>query len=511
MKILFLGHAFHKITKSSNFFLDLLKVNFDRVDIEYIDTEYPPLIEALSGQRVHDLVILWQLDYLAPAFLAAGYRTVVVPMYDGSANMPYEHWIGMNGASFVNFSRTLHERVIAAGCRSMLVKYYLPPVKEKQLPTFEDLRGVLWMRRPQDRLTPKLIQDMLGEQLSVLHVHNAPDDGQPRSLSDPQYAVSAFQITESIWNRDSNAYLNALTKCNVFFAPRMSEGIGMTMLEALSRGLLVIANDDAVHNEYVSNWVNGILFNRDNIGSFCLPLDKARDMAFCGWCGAVSGYQEWLETRQQIVEYIKDTPEPTSVGDPISPAFTTALWDAYVLGGESYRHFLREHVADLDNREVIRKVAAPFRTLLHAETRERRALDEDGLFFGTSPKSVGRKHGLKEFDAFSAFLANDTMGFTVKLSNSNNFTHDACIVVDCEMLEEVRDGWIVLVHVNRKICTRFLLQTLPGKFEIPIPLSGLRSNDLDVMLSFLYIGLADTAADLPKIKFTSVRLEEMCV
>lgn len=508
MKILFLDHAFHKKTKSSNFFLGLIKDNFDSVDVEYIDTESPSEIKALRSQRIHDLVILWQLDYLAPLFLAAGYRTVVVPMYDGSANMPYEHWIGMSGASFVSFSRTLHERVIAAGCRSLSVKYYLPPVKEAQLPTFKDLRGILWMRRPQDGLAPKLVQSMLGGQLLSLHIHNAPDDGEPRSLNDPQYGASAFQITESRWSRDTNAYLEALPKCNVFFAPRMSEGIGMAMLEAFSRGLLVIANDDAVHNEYVANWVNGILFNRDHVGSVCVPLDIARDMAFCGWRGAVSGYQEWLDTRRQIVEFIKDTPEPASVSGWISPAYATALWDAYVLGGESYRHFLREHVVVWDNREAMQKVASPLRTLIHFETQGRPVLDEDGLFFGTSSRSVGRKFGLKEFDAFTAHLASNTLGFSAMLSNFNDTNHDADIVLDCTLLEEPIDAWTLLAHVNRNVCTSLSLPMLPGEFEIRIPLGGVLGNGLDVMLSFLISGLKKHAADLPKIKFTSVRIEK---
>lgn len=511
MKILFLDHFFHKKTKSNNFFLDIIKDNFDSVDVEYIDTESPSEIRALRNQRIHDLVILWQLDFLAPLFLQAGYRTVVVPMYDGSANMPYEHWIGMRGASFVNFSRTLHERVIAAGCRSLLVKYYLPPVKEEQLPKFEDLRGILWMRRPEDRLTPKLIQDFLGGQLLSLHVHNAPDDGKPRSLNDTQYAASAFQITESRWSRDTNAYLEALSKCNVFFAPRLSEGIGMAMLEAFSRGLLVIANDDAVHNEYVSNWVNGILFNRENVAYTCVTLDIARDMAYCGWCGAVSGYQEWLDTHRSIVEFIKDTPEPMSVSARISPTYAMALWDAYVLGGESYRHFLREHVVDWDNRETVQKVAPPLRTLIHSETINPPVLDEDGLFFGTSPKSVSGKFGLKGFDAFSAHLGNNTAGFSVRLGNFNDAAHDANIVLVCSLLEEAQDSWSVLVHVNRDMRTRMSLPTQRGEFEIRIPLSAILGNRLEVILTFLNFGSNDQTANLPKIKFHSVRLEEISV
>lgn len=507
MKILFLDHVFHRKTKSSNFFMDLIKENFDWVDVEYVDTECPSDIKALRSKRIHDLVIIWQLDYLAPIFLAAGYRTVVVPMYDGSANMPYEHWIGMSRASFVNFSRTLHERVIAAGCRSLTVKYFLPPVEEGQLPTFENLRGILWMRRPQDGLTPKLVQRMLDGQLTSLHVHNAPDDGNPRKLSEPEYETSAFQITESHWVRDTNAYLAALPRCNVFVAPRMSEGIGMAMLEAFSRGLLVIANDDAVHNEYVSNWVNGILFNLHNVGPFHVSSDMARDMAVSGWYGALSGYLEWLESRRQIVEFIRDTPEPASVTVPVSPAYTTALWDAYLLGGDSYRHFLREHVVNWDSRDTLQRIASSVRSLINIETRNRPLLDEDGLFFGTSSRSIGNKHGFSAFDAFSALLAKQSAGFSIKIGEVDNLASDAAIVLKCCLLEMAQEGWKVLVHINRELCLRLPLNNLPEEFEIRIPVCGIRGSDLDVLLSFVNFELEDQTVDLPRIKFFCVKLE----
>lgn len=511
MKILFVDHVFHKKTKSSNFFLDLVRANFEQVDIEFVDTDSPSAISALQERRVHDLVILWQLDYLAPLFLAAGYRTVVVPMYDGSANMPYEHWIGMRGASFVNFSRTLHERVIASGCRSLPVKYYLPPVKKEQLPHFEDLRGILWMRRPQDGLTPHFIENMLGGQLRSLHVHNAPDDGEPRVLSSPGLGVGAFPLSESRWSRDTNAYLDALKACNVFFAPRMSEGIGMAMLEAFSRGLLVVANDDAVHNEYVSNWVNGVLFNRDIVGSVTIPLDMARDMAYVGWRGAVSGYQEWLETRRRIIEFIKETPEPDSTAGSISPAFVMALWDAYLLGGDAYRHFLREHVVDWGDHDALRTLASPLKALVGGEGASMPLLDEDGLFFGTTSRSVGRKSGLSAFDAFSAHLANETVSFSFKLRSLAEIDSMARLVLDSALLEDCGDGWNVLVHINQSIHARVKLPSLAGSFQIEIPLGGVQKNELLVMLSFVRLESSESAFTLPKIKFISVKLEELAV
>jgi len=346
MKVLFIDHVFHKKTRSTNFLLDLLRENFEHVDTEYVDIEGTRHIDALQKARVHDLVVIFQLDFLAIPFLATGIPTVVVPMYDGSANMPHEHWLAMNSASFVNFSRSLHERIGEAGGRSMLLRYFVEPCEEAALPNFDDLRGILWMRRPQDGLTPKYFESLLPDQLATLHVHNAPDDGSPRDLSDPEYRVRSVLLTESGWGSSSDGYRLAMQKCNVFFAPRMSEGIGVAMLEAFASGLLVVANDDSVHNEYVANWANGVLFARDSTGPFALTPQRAKEMAFNGWHGAAAGFDEWKNRREDIVKFIREAVACDRPSNGFNQNFLVALWNAYLLGWDAYRRFLTENVVD---------------------------------------------------------------------------------------------------------------------------------------------------------------------
>ena len=48
--------------------------------------------------------------------------------------------------------------------------------------------------------------------------------------------------------------------CDVYIAPRSCEGIGMGFLEAMSRGLCVVAFDAPTMNEYIQDGVNGLLY-----------------------------------------------------------------------------------------------------------------------------------------------------------------------------------------------------------------------------------------------------------
>jgi hypothetical protein len=399
MKLLFIDHAFHQKTHSSDFFLTLLRQQFE-VEVLYVDVEEDSTIVPQAPLESYNVVMLWQMDFLAPYFLRKGIPTVVVPMYDGSANLPALHWKVSKAARYVSFSRTLHDRISAAGAESLCVKYYLPPVEESQLPTFTELRGILWMRRPDEGIHPRMVGRLLGNQLKSLHVHNAPDDGKPRLLRSDAYWSEAFPITESTWSLQASPYLQALRGANVFIAPRGAEGIGMTMLEAFAHGLLVIAHDDSVHDEYVANWINGILVHKDNSSHFQLTLAQARDIALSGWHGARAGYQAWVEQIPEILRFVQETPRPERHPEADSADFLPALWSSYLLGIRTYEDFLDANLRDLDDEDE------------DSLSRLKLGFDSDALHFGYHHRSVRRKAGFGRQDVFTGWLRGNSASFS---------------------------------------------------------------------------------------------------
>ena len=56
-------------------------------------------------------------------------------------------------------------------------------------------------------------------------------------------------------------YLSLSEKCNVFIAPRKKEGIGITIVEAISKGMFVVGYNDSTMNEYVSDKKLGFIFD----------------------------------------------------------------------------------------------------------------------------------------------------------------------------------------------------------------------------------------------------------
>jgi hypothetical protein len=340
MKILFVDHAFHRKTNSSGFFRELLRTCAEVVEI-YVDPQTPTsaLNLELAG---FDLVAVWQMDFLAPLFLARGMRTVVVPMFDGSGAMPDLHWQWSNQARFVNFSRRLHHRISALGGSSFLLRYYKPPAPERHLPDFTQLRGFFWRRAPETGINLALVKQLLGASLDTLHVHDAPDNPDLDMREDFSIALPKISVTRSTWFEDPAEYERRLSAANVFIAPRPAEGIGMAMLEAMSRGMVVIAADQGVHDEYIANWVNGVLFNLHAPGAVTLTADNAAALGRAAWHSVALGYDAYQAQIPRLFEFLNGTPAPKPLAFD-SQIMGERLIRAYLSGVEGYSAFLENN------------------------------------------------------------------------------------------------------------------------------------------------------------------------
>ena len=106
----------------------------------------------------------------------------------------------------------------------------------------------------------------------------------------------------STWFKDKQDFLDVLGNANVFFAPRLAEGIGQSFLEAMARGQCVVAPDNGTMNEYILHGVNGLLYDPEHPA----PLDFSR-FAILGEAARQSvaaGYDRWLAAEDRLEEFI---------------------------------------------------------------------------------------------------------------------------------------------------------------------------------------------------------------
>lgn len=342
MKIAFIDHIDHITTSSSAFFQEILASHFD-LDTHHVDPDSPRTFYDCKLDPRTDLVVLWQVDFLAPVFLAQGIKTVVIPMYDGSAGAPDLHWIWARHARFINFSRNMHYRLGRLGHTSLLLKYFKPAVRETECATFEDdrdFRVFFWQRRPDEGINLALVERLLGKQLRSLHIHDAPDNPNLDTAPFFRRALKSYNFSTSKWDVNGSAYAANMQRCNVFVAPRKAEGIGMAMLEAMSRGMLVLASEYPSHNEYIANWVNGILFNPENVPSDPDLITSAEEMARSAWRSSVEGHERWMRSREMILRFIETTPAPPRAVRKKTATFIDGLLASYGAGEQAYRRYL---------------------------------------------------------------------------------------------------------------------------------------------------------------------------
>jgi hypothetical protein len=338
-KVLFVDHSFHKKTRSADFFTDILSLEF-LIETYYLSPDKKADVGVLNSAHDADFVILWQMDFLAPVFLALGKRVIVVPMFDGSGGMPDIHWLFAYRARFFNFSLALNERIRMAGCKTMLLRYFPEAVEEDKLPRFDELNAFFWQRRPDHGVDFNLVDTLLGHELDSLHFHNAADilgNFSPRRRIDTRYKYS-----ESTWFKDKAEYLGRVEQANIFIAPRVAEGIGMALLEAMAQGRLVLAHDAPTHSEYISTWSNGILFNKDHPQPLSIR-DKAAQMARLAWLTVVEGRRQWLDSYPDIIDWVEQT-TPSPMIDIDQVGFFKELWQSYYASFDEYVSFLTRNI-----------------------------------------------------------------------------------------------------------------------------------------------------------------------
>lgn len=343
-KALFVDHAYHQKTRSADFFIDVVRQGFE-VEVYYLTPESKPDSGVLEAAAAADVVLLWQMDFLAPVFTAMGKPTVVIPMFDGSGGMPALHWLFASRARFFNFSLTLNERIRMAGGQTRLLRYFPPAVPESELPRFDRLSAFFWQRRPDHGIDFAYINRLLGHELDEFHVHNAPDipgSFRPMVPDDAPYAYS-----ESSWFKDKREYKARLARANVFIAPRVAEGIGMALLEAMAHGMLVLAHNAPTNNEYISSWLNGILFNKDHAPSPISVHSVAAQIGRMAWETVVEGHQQWLDSHPGIVEWIEGAPAHPALDIALEPFFAD-LWRSYYASLPEYELFLSRHLGLLE-------------------------------------------------------------------------------------------------------------------------------------------------------------------
>ena len=372
----------------------MLESTFDFV-VLYIDPSVP--FAPPSAHLDRDYVLICQLDFVTPYFVALKKKVVVVQMYDGSAGLPDVHWTYNRQASYINFSLHMHLRALKNGCRSILVKYFPDCERHKQVRDFTTKRAFFWERLPSSSINCGLVSSLLAGEVNTIHIHLSSDDRSRPSSDIP--AMFGTEVTTSTWFEDRSDLEAVLDTCNIFVAPRIAEGIGHAFLEAMAKGMVVIAYDLPTHNEYIHNWRNGILFDTT---TFKIDLGGwnglAPQIGAAARASMQAGREEWLLKQKRLPAFMLETAASVMPDEPFFIDFAQQTIAEYQEGYESYSTKLKESLLAVQVFADWASIATPLKRYAVEEPTSRQgfsfmfgqSLHDDLLRSGWSVPEVGQ-------------------------------------------------------------------------------------------------------------------------
>lgn len=298
-KVAFIAHSYHKKTHSYDFIVDYLKEFFE-VDILFEEEwKTGKKFEWENFDDSYKAVVIFQMfpDTKEEFDKIKNKNIIYMPMYDHVVGYwNFSKWYLCKNAKIVSFSSTLHKMLTRWGFNSTYIQYFIEP-KEFCPGNIDEV--FFWQRI--SKININTLKKIFSNQDVKLHIHKAIDPGH-KFVCPTKDDEEKFKITYSEWF-DTKAQMQDFIKTKgIYVAPRFSEGIGMSFLEAIAQGKVVIANNQPTMNEYIKNGKTGFLCN------FKFPkrikLKNLQEIQKNTYQYALKGYGNWLVDRKKIIDLI---------------------------------------------------------------------------------------------------------------------------------------------------------------------------------------------------------------
>lgn len=237
----------HLNTSSTDFLFELLS------DYE-IETDYSNAFRTKLLTEEYSVVIHFQgLPDLKDIGLLSKRNTVIVPMYDQVKDTSKAIWFEFRRFKFLSFSRRLHTLLTSLGFQSQAIQYF-PKIELIESDQKEDA-CVFWVRDQSPNIET-FFKVMKGQDVKTLHLR----EKEPSASVVPK-ELGPMKIQRFQYSKDRQEYTKLLDRSKFLFASRNYEGIGLSFLEAMSRGVCVIAPDLPTMNEYIVSGRTGVLYD----------------------------------------------------------------------------------------------------------------------------------------------------------------------------------------------------------------------------------------------------------
>ena len=293
-RLLYVGYTPHLQSKSTVFFVDLLKQHFS-VTEHYASGRFNKTMPTAEEINRYDRVVFFQLIPSLFRLRRIKRPCFYVPMYDNEAYNPWQ-WRRLRhlGVHVISFSTTLAHFLTELGLTPFTCTYYPSPLPF----TPGDPRKVfLWERG--DICFEHLKFVLNPDDVDELCIRRLPTAPTLSEADQSAYKISFIPTSHTLSREE---YFNFFKECGIYIAPRKREGIGMSFLEAMAMGKCVIGHRNATMNEYIRHEDNGLLVDFTNTAP--LSLQTLHTLQERAYSTIINGYKNWEEQSKEMVHYI---------------------------------------------------------------------------------------------------------------------------------------------------------------------------------------------------------------
>lgn len=296
-KLFFIAHGYHKKTRSHQFMLNYLSESYE-IDVYYDETWIGGVeVDFSVIDSDYDAVIFWQFIPEKKELRNINHKNIIFfPMCDATSGWKFKHWYKYKNTKIINFSNATYRKLKKSGFDTYYLKYFPEP---KEFIYGNDNEVFFWQRLTDVNINT--VEKILGNGDFKLHIHKVIDPMR-EFIQPTENQESKFQISYSKWFENKNDVYDLIKEKAIYIAPRFMEGIGMSFLEAMSMGKVVIANDQPTMNEYIVDGETGFLSDYNNPKE--INIRNVRIIQENTYKYMQEGHKKWLIDRKEIFEII---------------------------------------------------------------------------------------------------------------------------------------------------------------------------------------------------------------
>lgn len=327
----FVDHSFHKKSHSGDFLRELFSEHFQITDFWDDSWNGGKQIE-VNELNKYDYVFYFQLINPISDLKKIKSKIIWAPMYDGINLNDGLYWkiLATFPIKILCFSEKIYDHCVKYGIEAVKVQYYFKP--NMDISAKKGNHFFFWYR---GGITFKDIKKIIKpEDVGSFVYQSTPDPFKNKEIiSTKDIENYKIEMIESDF-LPRNKHIELLSRSNIYIAPRKKEGIGMSFLEAMSMGLVIIGNDDATLNEYVKDNHSGYLFNeKSNLIDFA-NIEEIRKNSIIS---EKSGYDKWNNEKKLLINFIFSEYVTKNRKWSISNNFDYILYSLTILKNKLYR------------------------------------------------------------------------------------------------------------------------------------------------------------------------------